>query len=654
MCGRIANRPDLASACSGVAALVRLCLAILLASMLPAAAQAQAISQFTNSTSGAIPESTTCATTLTRTFSVASALTVSDVDIGVLLSHNTRSHIRLSLTSPAGTTVNLITNSGGTADHINVLFDDEAAAAISTHTANDTITTVPPYQRTFRPASVLSAFDGQNAAGTWTLRICDSQTGTTGTFTRADLYITQPYADLSLNKTVSNSTPANGASASYTLTLTNASASPSTATGVTVQDTLPLGINFVSSSGDGSFNAGTGVWTVGSIPPGATRTLTINFTVTATAGATITNSAEVSASSLIDSDSTVNNGSTIEDDDAAVSFTVSGSRVAGIAPTLICPAGTTIHNWDTLSWTAGSTNNSYSVPFVGTTNFAITTTGGTWQTLALLGGLNPALQNQATGGLSPAQYSLSHYIDFTNTSQSVSTTVTLPTAVPGAQFTLFDVDWGSAQFADKITITGSYRGNSVTPILTNGVSNYVIGNSAYGDNTSDPTSANGNLVVTFNTAVDTITITYGNHSLAPADPGVQSYMLHDITMCRPVANLSVAKISSVLSDGVSTTNPKAIPGATVRYCITVSNAGSGTATSVSASDTLPATVTFVPGSMASGTSCGSASTVEDDNGTGTDETDPFGMVFNSGTITGTAATLAPGSTFAMIFNVTVN
>lgn len=654
MCGRIANRPDLASACSGMAALVRLCLAILLASMLPAAAQAQAISQFTNSTSGAIPESTTCATTLTRTFSVASALTVSDVDIGVLVTHNSRGNVRLSLTSPAGTTVNLITNIGGTADHINVLFDDEAAAAISTHTANDTITIVPPYQRTFRPASVLSAFDGQNAAGTWTLRICDSQPGTTGTFTRADLYITQPYADLSLNKTVSNSAPANGASASYTLTLTNASASPSTATGVTVQDTLPLGINFVSSSGDGSYNAGTGVWTVGSIPPGATRTLTINFTVTATAGATITNSAEVSASSLIDSDSTVNNGSTTEDDDAAVSFTVSGSRVAGIAPTLICPAGTTIHNWDTLSWTAGSTNNSYSVPFVGTTNFAITTTGGTWQTLALLGGLNPALQNQATGGLSPAQYSLSHYIDFTNTSQSVSTTVTLPTAVPGAQFTLFDVDWGSAQFADKITITGSYRGNSVTPILTNGVSNYVIGNSAYGDNTSDPTSSNGNLVVTFNTAVDTITITYGNHSLAPADPGVQSYMLHDITMCRPVANLSVTKISSVLSDGVSTTNPKAIPGATVRYCITVSNAGSGTATSVSASDTLPATVTFVPGSMASGTSCGSASTVEDDNGTGTDESDPIGMVFNSGTITGTAATLAPNSTFAMIFNVTVN
>lgn len=654
MCGQIAIRPDEVSANRGVAAIVRACLATMLLCLLPGVAHAQAVSQFTNSTGGAIPESLTCATTLTRTFSVTSAFTVSDVDIGVLLSHNTRSNIRLSLTSPAGTTVNLITNSGSNADHINVMFDDEAMAAISTHTANDAITTVPPYQRTFRPASVLSAFDGQNAAGTWTLRICDSAVGTTGTFSRADLYLTRPYADLSLGKTVSNNAPANGASTSYTLTVTNASTSPLTATGVTVQDTLPLGINFVSSSGDGSFNAGTGVWTVGSVPPGATRTLTINFTVTATAGATIQNSAEISASSVIDLDSTVNNGSTTEDDDALVSFSVSGSRVAGIPPTLICPAGTTIHDWDTLTWTAGSTNNDYAVPFVGTTNFAVTTNGGTWQSLALLGGLNPALQNQATGGLTPAQYSLSHYIDFTNTSQTVSTTVTLPTAVPGAQFTLFDVDWGSAQFADKITITGSYRGKSVTPVLTNGVSNYVIGNSAYGDNTSDPTSANGNLVVTFNAPVDTITVTYGNHSLAPADPGVQSYMLHDITMCRPIANLSVTKISSVQSDGISVTNPKAIPGAIVRYCITVSNAGSGTATSVSASDTLPATVTFIPGSMATGATCGSASTAEDDDGSGVDETDPFGMTFNNGLVTGTAALLAPNATFAMAFNVTVN
>lgn len=649
MLRRTATRTEPKAARIGVAAIFRGLALLLLAFLFPALAQAQAITQYTNATSGAIPESTSCASTLSRTFTVSSSYTVNDVNIGVLISHTTRSNIRLTLTSPTGTSVNLITNSGGTADHINVLFDDEAGSSISTHTTNDTISAVPPYQRTFRPISAMSAFDGQNALGTWTLRICDSVSGTTGTFTRADLYITQPYADLSLAKSVSNASPANGASASYTLTLTNASGSPSSATGVTVRDSLPLGISFVSSSGDGSYNSGTGVWTVGTIPAGATRTLTINFTVTATAGATITNSAEVSASSVVDLDSTANNGSTTEDDDASVNFTVSGSRTAGTPPALICPAGTTIQDWDTVSWTAGSTNNNYSITAIGSTNFAITKTGGVWQTLAELGGLNPALQNSGTGGLSPAQFSLSHYIDFANTSETATTTITLPTAVPGARFTLFDVDWGSAQFADKITITGSYGGTAVTPTLTNGVSNYVIGNTAYGDSTSDPTSGNGNLVVTFSAPVDTISITYGNHALAPSNPGVQSYLLHDITFCRPVANLSVTKISSVVSDLVSGSNPKAIPGSTIRYCITVSNNGSGTATAVSATDTLPADVTYVPNSMLSGASCGTASTTEDDDAIGANDTDAVGMSISGTTITGVASSMAPNTSFAMVF-----
>lgn len=53
------------------------------------------------------------------------------------------------------------------------------------------------------------------------------------------------------------------------------------------------------------------------------------------------------------------------------------------------------------------------------------------------------------------------------------------------------------------------------------------------------------------------------------------------------AALTVNKISRVISDGVSTTNPKAIPGAVVEYCIIVENgAGAATATSVGVSDDL--------------------------------------------------------------------
>ncbi|MFN4020280.1 MAG: hypothetical protein ACK4IC_07175 [Erythrobacter sp.] len=60
------------------------------------------------------------------------------------------------------------------------------------------------------------------------------------------------------------------------------------------------------------------------------------------------------------------------------------------------------------------------------------------------------------------------------------------------------------------------------------------------------------------------------------------------------ALLTVAKSSRVVSDPVNgTTNPKAIPGATVEYCITVANAaGAATATDVTVSDDLPVDVTY--------------------------------------------------------------
>lgn len=64
------------------------------------------------------------------------------------------------------------------------------------------------------------------------------------------------------------------------------------------------------------------------------------------------------------------------------------------------------------------------------------------------------------------------------------------------------------------------------------------------------------------------------------------------------ASLTVTKSSCVIWDPVNTTtNPKRIPGAVVRYTIQVANAaGAQDATSVSASDTLPLTVSYGVGS----------------------------------------------------------
>ena len=637
-------------------------LALLMLALLAAPARAQTTTTYSNTTSGTINAATTCTAPLVRNFTVGTSYVVGDVDLGVLATHSWRGDLRITLQSPTGTRVQLVNGDTNniSGDNFNVRLDDGGTQTVNTDGNTVThSTSAPPYQNQFSPNAALSAFNGENAQGTWRLEICDQYpSADNGSFTRADLYITSlpsNYADLSLTKTVSSAAPANGASISYTLSVTNASASPQTATGVTVQDDLPAGFTFASASGFGAYNSGTGVWTVGSIPPGTTRTLTISGSVNATSGATITNSAEISASSVIDIDSTPGNGATGEDDYAAASFTVAGSRVAGVAPVLVCPAGTTVHDWDSISWTAGQTSGSYALANIGTMNFNIAISGGSFLNNATYGGQSPTRQNVVTGGLTPAQYSIFEIVDMTSQSGAVTSSFTLPTAVPGAQFRLFDIDYTAGQFADRVTVTGSYNGTPVLPTLTNGVSNYVIGNSAYGDGSSPDASANGNVVVTFNSPVDTISINYGNHSLAPADPGQQAISIHDISFCRPTTTLAFAKTSSIVSDPVNgTTNPKAIPGAVMRYCLLVTNMGSATATGIAIADAVPATMTYTPASLRSGTSCAGATTVEDDNATGADESDPFGAAFAGTTVSATTATLAPTGAMAIAFTTTVN
>ena len=261
---------------------------------------------------------------LVRNFTVATAFTVSDVDIGVFATHSWRGDMRITLQSPTGTRVQLVNGDTNniSGDNFNVLLNDGGTQTVNTdgNTAAHSTTAPTPYQHNFIPNNLLAAFQGQTSLGTWRLEICDlfpSQDN--GTFTRADLFLTQApanFADLSLAKTVSDAAPANGATISYTLTASNAAASNLTATGVTVQDSLPLGVTFVSATGTGSYNSGTGVWTVGTLAPNSNASITITVTVTATAGATVTNGAEISASSAVDSDSTPNNGSSAEDDDA--------------------------------------------------------------------------------------------------------------------------------------------------------------------------------------------------------------------------------------------------------------------------------------------------------------------------------------------------
>ncbi len=117
------------------------------------------------------------------------------------------------------------------------------------------------------------------------------------------------------------------------------------------------------------------------------------------------------------------------------------------------------------------------------------------------------------------------------------------------------------------------------------------------------------------------------------------------------ADLTVTKVSRVISDGVSASNPKAIPGAVVEYCIVVANgAGAATATGVSVADDIGAIGfvtydgTFTPkmnGTVVSGSTC----TPGADDATYTGGTD---------TVSGTLNDIAAGETRTLVFRVTID
>ncbi len=618
-------------------------------------ASAQTTTTYVNGTDGTINGSTTCAAPLVRNFVVGgTSFTVADVDLGFFATHTWRGDIRITLESPDGTRVQLVDGDANSTsgDHLNVLLDDAHGTTVNTDSAtgdHDT-TAPPPFDNDFSPNAPLSAFNGVASAGTWRLEICDIFTGSDdGIFRHAELYLTSapPYADLSLTKNVSAAPYVNGNAVSYTLRVTNAPSSPLGATGVQVSDVLPAGFDFDNASGDGLYDDVTGVWTVGSVPVGTFREIVINGTVDATSGATVTNVAEIIASSVPDIDSTVNNGNASEDDYATASFTVSGTRVAGTPPNLnaFCSATDQIlFDWQGRPWT-NATNNDFTQIGIGSINYDLTTD------TAFVAG-SPAINSTNTGGVGAGEQGL--FVNLNNNLQTDEATIvmTLPTAVPGMQFTVFDIDFGNNSFADKLTVTGSFDGTPVTPTLTNGIANYVVGNIAIGDAGSGSASADGNVVVTFLAPVDTVTIKYGNHTTAPTNPGNQFMTIADVNHCGPETNLSVTKVSSIVGGA----NAKALPDATVRYCILVNNSGSATATSVVATDNIPSDLTYTPGTIRSGTSCGTATTIEDDNNVDNsgDEDDPFGASITGSTLTMTAASLGPADNMAITFEATIN
>jgi len=106
-------------------------------------------------------------TTVDSILTVNSHGTITDLNVIIGdLHHTFDADLWIRLISPSNTTVTLSANRGGSGNNfINTVFDDQALVAVSSGGA--------PFTGSFRPDQLLSAFNGQDAFGTWTLRISD-------------------------------------------------------------------------------------------------------------------------------------------------------------------------------------------------------------------------------------------------------------------------------------------------------------------------------------------------------------------------------------------------------------------------------------------------------------------------------------------------
>jgi len=123
-------------------------------------------------------------------------------------------------------------------------------------------------------------------------------------------------SDIELTVGIDNATPYVGNDVIFTLTVSNNG--PSDAEGIQITDLLPDGYTYVSADA-GTYDAVTGLWTVGTIASGANSIL--NITATVNVSGNYDNTAEVTAADNLDPDSTPANGIATEDDQDTIIVT---------------------------------------------------------------------------------------------------------------------------------------------------------------------------------------------------------------------------------------------------------------------------------------------------------------------------------------------
>ena len=476
-------------------------------------------------------------------------------------------------------------------------------------------------------------------------------------------------ADLSLTKQVSldgGQTYFNSAAmaqndvATFKIVVTNDAASGSAATNVSVADVLPTGFVYQNYYGDGSYNSGTGTWTIGTIDKGASATLYIvgRADWTLTGGATsLTNYTQVTAVDQADPDSTKNNNSTTEDDDASVVITktvpgadlsliktvnnaspvVGGSvtfnltvvnsgpnAATGVVVTDTLPAGFTYTGSAFSGSATGDTFNSgtgiWSLGNVGVGEIHTLTITGTVTSSAPITNFaeitasdlsDPDSTVNNDGGAKTANEDDEAAVTVTPQTADLSLTKSVDNATPNVgdtiNFTLTVINAGlgaTTGVTVKDTLPGNFNytgftvsGTSAGDTFDGGTGVWTLGNVGVGEvHSITITGTVTSGAVMNNFAEITASSVPDPDSTVNNDGGARTASEDD------EAIVSVRPVSADLSLNKSVSNASPNVGDNVTFTLSVTNAGPNDATGVVVKDYLPAGMTWVSGgSNAAGT-----------------------------------------------------
>ncbi|WP_168222157.1 SdrD B-like domain-containing protein [Aquisphaera giovannonii] len=329
----------------------------------------------------------------------------------------------------------------------------------------------------------------------------------------ASVFIKPRTVDLVIGKVVSDPTPNVGDTVSYTIVVKNGGNDD--ATGVAVSEVLPTGMVYVSSSGDGSYDDTTGVWTVGSVAKGGEATL--NLVVTVDTGFSTINTATVSAVDQFDVDSA--NGAatttvdplqadllltTVVDDPSplvgqSVTFTIDLKNLGkdgagGVAVTVSLPAGLTLDTFNAPAGTSyDSTTGIWTIGAVAvgeTTSLTITATVGTTDASTLTAAVtaddqfDPNVNDDSASATVRAQTAdlglkftidqprpakgqfITATLDLTNAGPDDATGVTVRVPIPAGFELVSPIPWdGSYDQATGVWTVGNVAAGSSTRLM---------------------------------------------------------------------------------------------------------------------------------------------------------------------------------------------